>query len=53
MTKCETDRRNIDWRLGWIDRRRRELMEQLADLDRQECEVIGLRIDGEKGNDNG
>lgn len=34
------DRRQIDWRLGWIDRRRRELEAQLADLDRQESEVV-------------
>lgn len=38
-----TDRRNNYWRLGWIDRRRRELEAQLADLDRQECEVLGLK----------
>ncbi len=44
MTKdAELDRRHIDWRLGWIDRRRHELREQLADLYRQECEVLGLK----------
>lgn len=42
MIECDQeDRRHIDWRLGWIDRRRRELEKQLADLDRQEREVLG------------
>lgn len=42
------DRRRIDWRLGWIDRRRRELERELADLDRQEREVLGLRASDEQ-----
>ncbi len=45
MTERVPDRRNIDWRLGWIDRRRCELEGQLADLNRQECEILGLKPD--------
>jgi hypothetical protein len=37
------DRRAIDWRLGWIDRRRAELNLELENLDRQEREVLGLK----------
>lgn len=48
MTQREPeDRRRIDWRLGWIDRRRRELKEELARLDENECEVLGLVANGE------
>ena len=36
------DRRDINWRLGWIDRRRKELQDGLAMLDKQEREILGL-----------
>lgn len=35
-------RRGIDWRLGVIDRRRAEIMKELADLDRQERDILSL-----------
>jgi len=37
------DRKHTNWRLGAIDRRRHVLQSELADLDRQEREVLGIQ----------
>lgn len=42
ISQIRKDRRDIDWKLGWIDRRRHELKAEMADLDEQEREVIKI-----------
>lgn len=33
------DRRHTNWMLGWVDRRRHELKQQLAAVDKSEAEI--------------
>lgn len=43
ISQMRIDRRDIDWKLGWIDRRRHEIKAEMLALDQQERDYWALR----------